>query len=495
MRRLRLLAMVLLVLCAGRLRADAPAEVTFPNELPRSWVLRDIARVAPPFAFGKVHVLAWSSVEDHRPLRVDSCLVLKEAETDQVDRWWLSHIYRHPLEKDNAWKLPPPWVAPPYPLGPKKAFGITYTKRFKNKPGNKDIYDSLKGIKWSFLLSPDWNLVGCAVCEETWLAAIGEKPTRYFRTVAEEKPATKEAPQARGFFPHVKRILFLGDSITYDGRYLSYFETQWRLHLRERPIEIISCGLPSETVSGLSEDGHAGGKFPRPDVHERLGRVLKKTRPDLVFACYGMNDGIYLPLNEARFAKFKAGMTKLHEKVESAGARIVHLTPPVFDPLPIKNRTAPADKVTADRPYEKYDDVLEQYAGWLLQMRKQGWQVIDFHGAMKSALLTKRRDRSDFTFAPDGVHPNEAGQILLGKALIEGVRAPFAGVPSKLGDPATAGSPAAKVFQLVHERCRLLTEAWLTDIGHKRPMPAGLPLEKANARAADIDRRIGQLLR
>ena len=50
----------------------------------------------------------------------------------------------------------------------------------------------------------------------------------------------------------------------------------------------------------MSEEGHAGGKFPRPDLHERLDRALPKTKPDLVFACYGMNDGIYLPLDEAR---------------------------------------------------------------------------------------------------------------------------------------------------------------------------------------------------
>ena len=40
-------------------------------------------------------------------------------------------------------------------------------------------------------------------------------------------------------------------------------------------------------------------KIPRPDLHERLERVLTQTKPDLVFARYGMNDGIYLPLIQA----------------------------------------------------------------------------------------------------------------------------------------------------------------------------------------------------
>src|SRR2546425_2764856 len=44
-----------------------------------------------------------------------------------------------------------------------------------------------------------------------------------------------------------------------------------------RQIEFLNLGLPSETVSGLSEEGHAGGQFPRPDLLERLARVLARS--------------------------------------------------------------------------------------------------------------------------------------------------------------------------------------------------------------------------
>ena len=77
--------------------------------------------------------------------------------------------------------------------------------------------------------------------------------------------------------------------------------------------EFLDLGLPSETVSGLTEPGHAGGAFPRPDLHERLDRVLEKTKPDLLVACYGMNDGIYYPFSEDRFAKYKEGMLFLRD--------------------------------------------------------------------------------------------------------------------------------------------------------------------------------------
>ena len=111
----------------------------------------------------------------------------------------------------------------------------------------------------------------------------------------------------------VKRVVFLGDSITHAGQYVEFVEAWFRTRHPARAVEFLDIGLPSETVSGLSEDGHAGGKFPRPDLHERLERVLAKSKPDLVVACYGMNCGIYLPFAEERFAKYRDGMERLRK--------------------------------------------------------------------------------------------------------------------------------------------------------------------------------------
>ena len=79
--------------------------------------------------------------------------------------------------------------------------------------------------------------------------------------------------QAQIFTENTKRVLFIGNSITDAGRYVQIVEAYQRAKFPNQEIDIYNVGLPSETVSGLSEDGHASGRFPRPDLHERLARV------------------------------------------------------------------------------------------------------------------------------------------------------------------------------------------------------------------------------
>ncbi len=284
--------------------------------------------------------------------------------------------------------------------------------------------------------------------------------------------------RADEFLPGVKRILFLGDSITHAGHYVDEFEALLITKFPDRKFEVIDCGLPSETVSGLSEAGHAGGAFPRPDVHERIDRVLALVKPDLVFACYGMNCGIYLPFDETRFAAYRSGIEKLRTKVKAAGAEIIHLTPPVFDPLPISGQVQPADKVKDGGMFAGYDDVLARYSAWLVEQGKtNGWRVVDTHSAMSAALAEARKDNPKFTFAGDGVHANEQGHQVLARAIIKGLGQPF--------DPA---SVPAELRKLIRQRGRILVDAYLATAGHKRPgMAKGMPLDAAIAKAAELD--------
>lgn len=275
------------------------------------------------------------------------------------------------------------------------------------------------------------------------------------------------------------RIVFLGNSITYNGKFVSYIDAFLTLNYPDRKLEIINVGLPSETVSGLSEQGHADGKFPRPDLRERLQRVLVQLNPDLVIANYGMNDGIYLPFDEERFEAFKKGMNWMHQAIENSGAELIHVTPPVYD----------------ERKGAAYANVLDIYSDWLTSNRyTQDWKVIDLHWPMRKAFEDQRSLNPEFAFAKDGIHPDESGHFLMAKTILLGLGEKVNEAESiqELLAPFTNGM---QVFKLIEQRQEILKLAWLGATGHQRPgIPEGLSLEEASKKVGEIDREILSIL-
>ncbi|GAA4462668.1 hypothetical protein GCM10023189_39650 [Nibrella saemangeumensis] len=284
--------------------------------------------------------------------------------------------------------------------------------------------------------------------------------------------------QANPFPKGTKRILFLGNSITYSGTYVTAIEAYWRTHYPSQQLEFINAGLPSETVSGLSEPNHADGRFPRPDLHERLHRVLAQTRPDVVFACYGMNDGIYMPLEGARFKAYREGMKWLHRELKKSGAKkIVFLTPPVHD-----------DKTLGTQGYNR---TLDAYAEWLLAQRDSlKWEVADIHFPMTRLLDDKRKADPAFKLANDGVHPGELGHWLMAKPVLRYLGETIPDTATMLSS-VSVHPRGEEILRLVSQRQGIMKNAWLGATGHKRPdMAPGLPMAEARRHYDQIEKRI-----
>ena len=290
-------------------------------------------------------------------------------------------------------------------------------------------------------------------------------------------PANAMPPE---FLRSARQILFLGDSITHAGQYISQLETQLRLRRSGKAPEMINLGLPSETCSGLSEPDHP---FPRPDVHERLQRALEKTKPDVVVACYGMNDGIYYPFSEERFAAFQSGVNRLIERVHASGAKLVLMSPPAFDPLPLRRqgklRPLGSEKYAWFAIYEEYDEVLARYSEWIMEQCDRVDMVIDLHTPVNAYVHKRRVSDVDFTLSPDGVHVNEEGHQVLSTVILGAWG---------MGEPRRMPT---QMLRLVEQRQRLLHDAWLSHVGHNRPnLEPGLPLEEARSRAKQIEQEI-----
>ena len=285
-----------------------------------------------------------------------------------------------------------------------------------------------------------------------------------------------------------KRILFLGNSITWAGMYVNNVETYLTVQYPGRRFEFINVGLPSETVSGLSEPGHAEGSFPRPDLHERLGRVLEQTKPDLVFACYGMNDGIYMPFDTGRFQKFRDGINWLHDEVVKTGARLIHLTPPDYDEARGKSKG--------------YRDVLDHYADWLLGRRRSSkWEVIDIHYPMKKYLAAHRKIDSTFrldgfALAQDGVHPGETGHWIMAREILFYLGLKDAVESTGIVESIKQIPNGHELVKLVAKRQNMMRDAWLTATKHLRPgLPVGLPLNEAQIKSDELMREIEDLIK
>ena len=97
---------------------------------------------------------------------------------------------------------------------------------------------------------------------------------------------------------------------------------------------------------------------------------------------------------------------------------MLHVTPPVFDPVPIKAKTLPAGLAEYRQPYEGYDEVLDRYSDWLLAQRADGWDVVDVHGPMKRFLARQRRRDPGYRLADDGVHINATGHWLIAREIL-----------------------------------------------------------------------------
>ncbi len=280
--------------------------------------------------------------------------------------------------------------------------------------------------------------------------------------------------------PDARRIVILGDSITYQGDYVTDVES-WMLS-RGFKAEVINLGLPSETAADLTPDEQMKTHikpfgYPRPAIGDRLASVLEKTQPDWVFACYGMNDALSLPATNAGFARYRTAMEKLRDAVLKAGAkRFIVLTPPIHD--------AGAGKISPQ------DKMLARFSEWLLGKRKDGWEVVDLHGPMRAALDEKRETDPKFKFAGDGVHPNREGHDLMARQIV-----------SFLASPAEAEAffarsmfLAPKIREVLQQQMLVRRDAWLSFAGYKRPgLPAGLPMDAANAKIQELTQQLPTL--
>jgi lysophospholipase L1-like esterase len=286
-----------------------------------------------------------------------------------------------------------------------------------------------------------------------------------------------------------ERWLFLGDSITQAGHYVDYIETWLLLNEAEAP-EIINLGLSSETVSGLSEPDHP---FPRPYLHTRLDRALKRTNPDLVIACYGMNCGIYHPFSKDRFDAYKTGINKLVSDAQAIGAKVILITPPPYAGR-VKPKAPPTDgeDFGYKHPAADYNEVLAKYGEWILSLNgKDGVRAFTLRPPIEKFM--------EQCYPREPVHPNHYGHELMAEAFLQSLKKKTGSNLLESGISPHSDNPQwDKILGLVSQQRLTYDRALLNDIGHGNPnvmKNKTLPVTEAEEKSKAFDAVIAEAVR
>lgn len=203
---------------------------------------------------------------------------------------------------------------------------------------------------------------------------------------------------------HKKSVLILGDSITQRGAYVNYLEYYIQTELPDVEIDLLSVGLSGERAA--------------ESAFNRAKNIYAQKEFDLVLACYGMNDGLYHPLNDERFSAYKNGIKTLADMATKSGAKILFMTPTLFENKTKKKTCKPlgADAYSSKTPYVDYDKVLAEFSKHIMSLNPNN---INLRAAFLAEKKKFSAGNSSFLFANDGIHPGSLGNLIMARTILK----------------------------------------------------------------------------
>jgi lysophospholipase L1-like esterase len=207
------------------------------------------------------------------------------------------------------------------------------------------------------------------------------------------------------------RVVFYGDSITEQGRYIAFIETYVATRFPELNVRFVNSGWSGDWVVG-----GGGGR-----IDERLARDVVANKPTVATFMLGMNDAAYQDFDQAFFDVYAKGYVHLLDTLRqsSPNLRITLLEPSPFDDV-----TRPPQYALRDGGYNK---VIVRYGQFVRELaRHQHVEVIDMNAPLV-AVLEKAR-LADPVLAekiiPDRIHPSAAGGLVMAAAILESWNSP-----------------------------------------------------------------------
>ena len=195
-----------------------------------------------------------------------------------------------------------------------------------------------------------------------------------------------------------KQVVFLGDSITEEGRTLELgFINLLEESLDSEKFNLIGKGISGDKVS---------------DLLVRYENDVLAQNPDIVFIYIGIND-VWHSYDVGKGSDidfYEKGLRKIITDIKKRGAKIILCTPTVI-----------GERVTFEDELEvKRDQELDAFSGVVRNLASEfNTELLDLRTIFKDYIAenNKNNEYQDF-LTDDGVHLNDAGNKLLSEKML-----------------------------------------------------------------------------
>ena len=253
-------------------------------------------------------------------------------------------------------------------------------------------------------------------------------------------------------FPRGARVMFIGDSITCNGTFISYIQEYYRTHFPEDRVRMFNAGVSGGNVH------ESALRYLASDLaeHEPTHAVIMLGMNDIWRGHY-MTEEHYTDVKAERARVYLDGMLQLTEALSARGIPFVLCTPTPFD-----------DEMVCEEPAGKNLAMALTGYGYLCMglAEKYGAPCVDFNEAM--TFFNREMQKKDPAFSligTDRVHPTAAGHALMATVFLRAQG--FTDLPEPTVDAYERGALAFAVeakeqkrYELEQSRRRIRTGAY-----------------------------------
>ena len=206
-------------------------------------------------------------------------------------------------------------------------------------------------------------------------------------------------------FPDHARVLFIGDSITCNGRWIAHVYDYYLRHFPDADIRVYNSGISGGSVTSALRyfEPYNGAQFRPTHAVVMLGMN------DVGLGLYALGEGEedftdkQLARRKETIDAYEVGLRRLVELLEVRGVCVTLVTPTCYDESQLPRKL---DKVGGDAALEYLGEINRRLAA------EKGLDFVNLHAPFRllNAACT--------LIGPDRVHPTPAGQAVMARLFL-----------------------------------------------------------------------------